>query len=647
MTRTNHQFPKSMNTQTLAALAAALALMALNQAAHAQGTAFIYQGRLDSDGTPYTGNAEIQATLWDAASGGSQIAANSPEQVIVGVTNGLFVLPLDFGANFPGTERWLQLAVRTSVSPFTTLTPRQPLTAAPYAITASNLSGVLPAVQLSGPIASANLAGTYSGVVTLNNAANSFTGNGAGLTALNASQLTSGTVPNARLAANVARTNQVWLLGGNAGTTPGAQFLGTTDNQALEFQVNQQRALRLEPNASGAPNLVGGSPWNWVGAGVVGATIGGGGATNYVAVSSSVYTNRVEADFGTVSGGVGNTIQSVARYATIGGGVANMIQTDAQYATIGGGAGNTIQREVDNATIGGGYINTIQRGAFGATIAGGWQNLVQTNAQFATIGGGNQNSIQTNAQYATIPGGRQNSATNYAFAAGHRAKANHQGAFVWADSTDANFASDRANQFKVRAGGGVHLVTGGSGLNPAGLRVEPTTANAVGVYIFQTSSDAALVVENRGTGVNSDQIKAFNGPGNQVFRVDNDGDVFAKSFTPSSDRHRKENFEPICPQEMLAKVAALPITRWNFKGDAATPHVGPMAQDFHAAFGLGANDTTIATVDADGVALAAIQGLNQKLEQKETEITELKRYNQSLEQRLAALERVVCSQTAK
>ena len=70
-----------------------------------------------------------------------------------------------------------------------------------------------------------------------------------------------------------------------------------------------------------------------------------------------------------------------------------------------------------------------------------------------------------------------------------------------------------------------------------------------------------------------------------------------------------------------------------------------MAQDFKAAFNLGADDKHIATVDADGVALAAIQGLNQKLtdelKQKGTEITELKQNNKSLEERLEALERII------
>ena len=94
------------------------------------------------------------------------------------------------------------------------------------------------------------------------------------------------------------------------------------------------------------------------------------------------------------------------------------------------------------------------------------------------------------------------------------------------------------------------------------------------------------------------------------------GTVTATAFNPPSDRNLKENFRPVSPRDVLDKMANIPISRWNFKGDSATPHIGPMAQDFHAAFGLGTDERHIATVDADGVALAAIQGLNQKLEEK-------------------------------
>lgn len=95
------------------------------------------------------------------------------------------------------------------------------------------------------------------------------------------------------------------------------------------------------------------------------------------------------------------------------------------------------------------------------------------------------------------------------------------------------------------------------------------------------------------------------------------------TITSGSDRNLKENFGRIDTGDVLTKVTALPISRWNYKDDPAAPHLGPVAQDFYAAFGLGSDDKSIAVVDADGVALAAIQGLNRKLEEKENEIRRL------------------------
>ena len=125
---------------------------------------------------------------------------------------------------------------------FAALHPTQPLTPAPYAFVAGSANNLL------GTVGAASLGGTYSNAVTLDNAANSFTGSGAGLTSLNASRLTSGTLPDARLSGNVARTSDVWLLSGNSSTTPGKEFLGTTDDRPLELKVNGLRALRLEDN---------------------------------------------------------------------------------------------------------------------------------------------------------------------------------------------------------------------------------------------------------------------------------------------------------------------------------------------------------------------------------------------------------------
>jgi len=110
--------------------------------------------------------------------------------------------------------------------------------------------------------------------------------------------------------------------------------------------------------------------------------------------------------------------------------------------------------------------------------------------------------------------------------------------------------------------------------------------------------------------------------------------VTATAFVTSSDRNAKENIVPVSTQEILTKVAALPISRWNFKQEPGTSHIGPMAQDFYATFGAGTDERHITTVDADGVALAAIQALNEKLEQKDAQI-------KALQSRLEQLEKMV------
>ncbi|NOT54414.1 MAG: tail fiber domain-containing protein [Deltaproteobacteria bacterium] len=103
----------------------------------------------------------------------------------------------------------------------------------------------------------------------------------------------------------------------------------------------------------------------------------------------------------------------------------------------------------------------------------------------------------------------------------------------------------------------------------------------------------------------------------------------------NSDKQAKTAFAPIDAQAILAKVVELPVTTWQYKMETGTTvrHLGPMAQDFHAAFKLGANDTSIATLDEAGVALATIQGLNQKLEKE----------NAALKARLAKLEAKVAT----
>jgi hypothetical protein len=177
-----------------------LVTLAAQVSSHAQGAVFTYQGRLTSGSTGFTGSAEFQPTLWDAATGGTQVP-NNPPTVIVSVTNGLFVLPLDFG-NAPfsaGAERWLQLQVRTTIGPYTTLTPRQQVTPTPYAIHSANAATATTAATANS-VSAANITGTLGlaqlpgSVVTNNqtavNLTGSFAGDGGALSNLSAAALT-------------------------------------------------------------------------------------------------------------------------------------------------------------------------------------------------------------------------------------------------------------------------------------------------------------------------------------------------------------------------------------------------------------------------------------------------------------------------
>jgi hypothetical protein len=162
----------------------------------------------------------------------------------------------------------------------------------------------------------------------------------------------------------------------------------------------------------------------------------------------------------------------------------------------------------------------------------------------------------------------------------------------------------------------------------AGNRIAPTT-------YFRSNSRFSWFRN----GSHSDTQNDPGAGGTVLMTVNSSGLTVNGVVVSASDRHAKENFKPVDPRAVLDKVAALPLSEWNYQADEVrSRHIGPMAQDFHAAFGVGFDDKHIATVDADGVALAAIQGLNRKLEeavkQRDAEIQQLKT-------RLEALERLV------
>lgn len=210
---------------------------ALNLAA--QGTAISYQGRLNVSGTPANTNYDFRFAVFNAPTNGS-LVSGWLTNAAVPVANGLFTVNLDFGPGvFNGTSNgsndWLDIGVRAvGATNFTELIPRQPILPVPYALfatSASNLLGSLLATQITGTISSASISGVYSNTVNFVNGTNSFTGNGSNLTSLNASQITLGTLADARLASDVALLDQSQTFTG-ANTFNGANIFNASNSFA-------------------------------------------------------------------------------------------------------------------------------------------------------------------------------------------------------------------------------------------------------------------------------------------------------------------------------------------------------------------------------------------------------------------------------
>nr|WP_263326966.1 tail fiber domain-containing protein [Neobacillus sp. Marseille-Q6967] len=173
-------------------------------------------------------------------------------------------------------------------------------------------------------------------------------------------------------------------------------------------------------------------------------------------------------------------------------------------------------------------------------------------------------------------------------------------------------------------------------------------SNNVGVAA-ESNLNTALIATSRGTNRTTLIVNQW-GSGHiivgrdnrnaEVFRVLNNGDVQVRGLTLTSDKNAKENFLSVNTLEILDNLASMPIQSWNYKEDPSSErHIGPTAQDFQAAFGLNRDDETrISSTDLHGVALAAIQGLNEKNEKLKAENAQLHVHLAKLEARLSALE---------
>ena len=507
-----------------------------------------------------------------------------------------------------------------------------------YAYVADGGSGlqvlaIEPVASMAGIVMLANAANTFNGL---------FSGNAAGLTNLNASQLTTGTLPLAQLPAPVL-TNGAFAVNltgnftgnftGNAGGLTNLDSLQLTgpltlrtsdpvllgdyedfDGAAIGVAVADNYAY-LADGWAGLQVMDIGNPANpqWIGSFVTfgyacGVAVAGHYAyladgTNGLLVINISNPASPQGVGGYHSGGCASGVAVAGHYAYVADqwvGLQVIDVSDPNHPHLVGGCATADY-------------------AMGVAVAGNYAYVADELAGLQVIDISNPANPQRVGGYDT-PGVARGVAVagNYAYVA---------------DSSAGLQVIDISNPANPQRVGGCD--TGGY-------------AEAVAVagnYAYVADYDAGLQVLAIGPVASMNGITIFNGPvsigktnpSNAMLTVVNarcDG----SSWINASDRNLKQSFAPVDAQAVLDKVAALPVQTWSYKAQPGEQHLGPVAQDFRAAFGLGADDVSIATVDETGVALAAIQGLNRKLQE------EIKLRDQELEKiraELAELKRLV------
>jgi hypothetical protein len=410
-----------------------------------------------------------------------------------------------------------------------------------------------------------------------------------------ANSINSNYCDTALYALNTSNVFTYWNLNGNNGTTPTNNFLGTSD--ASDFVLKTNNSERMRITSSGRIGIGTASPvasLHVVGNDglVAEGTFGSGVAPPSGAGTRMIwYPKKAAFRSGTVTSTQWDDV-NIGNYSFASG---YNTRASGAYSTVFGynsiASGQYSLAACEQSTASG--LSSVAMGS--VAIASGPYSIALGRAPMATdsftVAIGYHNTAT--AKYAISIGNQTDATGQNSIALGYYSGSNgYSGSFVFSDGTSTATAmtlNSANNQFMVRATGGI--------------------------VFYSNSLLTSGVTLSSGGG----------------------------SWASVSDRNRKQNFKKENPNEILNKLNSLEITSWNYKSQpTAIRHIGPMAQDIYELFRFGESDTTITTIDVDGLSLIAIQALSKKTEElkiKSIEIEKLYNLVAKLEKDKAILEK--------
>jgi hypothetical protein len=538
--------------------------------AHAQTSAFTYQGRITDGVSAANGPYDLQFALFTLSSGGAQVGGTLT-QASVTVSNGTFTVQLDFGDVFPGVDRFLEIRIKKPAEGlYTTLTPRQRITSAPYAVRALSAS-TLPASAGNNIITAINDAAT-------------------GIT-INENRLSISTTGFVRI--NPV-SQQVSPSDFANGSDPLLDLRGTHNDGAAyvsDFKFLHSGGFVMSGYARDVGNTTGCASF-------IPAT---GAGTRFM-----WHPCRGSVRFGRAPIGPGSTTWDDANMDdfTFAGG-NQVIASD--YGAFAYGDQVTV-----SSTVGVGFGSGVTVSGTAGFSAGA--SNVCSGFTCVAIG----YSLRATGQGSVALGYRTAAAGDYTVALGHRAATcslgadgmcvagtERRGSFVWGDevttftSVADHLQSQADNEFRIRAKGGVRL------------RVSAAANN-----------------NTPGAGGN----------------VGCDLTVAVPSWTCASSRDVKENFADVDGESVLRNLRRMPVSTFSYTGDSGkTRHLGPVAEDFYAAFALGDSDKSINAQNMAGVSLAAVKALEDRTAHLQQANDELRTQLQRQQDTIGALTKLICA----